>query len=196
MGAELVDCSLPSLKYAVATYLILSSAEVASNLSRIDGIKYGHRSTKGETFNDLVMNSRTEGFGDEVKRRILLGNFVLSSEQYNDYYKKALALRQRFVAEYASIFEQCDVILTPTALSTATGINENITTPFKTYPSNICTVSIDIASLPAISTPCGYDSNGMPIGMSIVGKKFDEATIIQVADAFEKGFNAVSPKLI
>lgn len=196
MGAELVDCSLPSLKYAVATYFILSSAEAASNLSRIDGIKYGHRSTKGETFNELIMNSRTEGFGDEVKRRILLGNFVLSSEQYNDYYKKALALRQRFVAEYASIFEQCDVILTPTALSTATGINENITTPFKTYPSNICTVSIDIASLPAISTPCGYDSNGMPIGMSIVGKKFDEATIIQVADAFEKGFNAVSPKLI
>ena len=196
MGAELVECCLPSLKYAVATYLILSSAEAASNLSRIDGIKYGHRSTRGENFNELIINSRTEGFGDEVKRRILLGNFVLSIEQYDDYYKKALALRQRFITEYADIFEKCDVILTPTTLSTATRTDENISTPFKTYLDNICTVSSDIASLPAISTTCGYDSNGMPIGMSIIGKKFDEATIVQVADAFEKSFNAVSPELI
>ena len=196
MGAELIECSLPSLKYAVSTYLILSSAEAASNLSRIDGIKYGHRSTKGETFGDIVRNSRTEGFGDEVKRRILLGNFVLSSEQYNDYYERALALRQRFIADYAEIFEKCDVILTPTTLSTATGISENIMTPSNIYLDNICTVTVDIASLPAISTPCGYDSNGMPIGMSIIGKKFDEATIIQLADAFEKSFDAISPKLI
>ena len=195
MGAELVECSMPSLKYAVAAYYLISSAEASSNLSRYDGIKYGHRSEKGENFNELICNSRSEGFGAEVKRRILLGNYALSSGYYDAYYGKALALKQRIRAEYAGIFEKCDVILTPTTPSVAYGINENISDPVKMYQADICTVTVNIASLPAISTTCGYDKNGMPIGMSIIGNRFDEAALIQTADAFEKQFKIVSPKL-
>ena len=196
MGAELLECSMPSLKYSIAAYYLISSAEASSNLSRFDGIKYGHRSEKGETFNELICNSRSEGFGDEVKRRILLGNYALSSGYYDAYYGKAMALKQKIVAEYADIFEKCDVVLTPTTPSVAFGINEDITDPVKMYQADICTVTVNIASLPAISTPCGYDETGMPIGMSLIGKRFDEATIIQLADAFEKDFDAVAPKII
>ncbi|HAS78885.1 MAG TPA: Asp-tRNA(Asn)/Glu-tRNA(Gln) amidotransferase GatCAB subunit A, partial [Ruminococcus sp.] len=195
-GAEIIECSMPSLKYAVAAYYLISSAEASSNLSRYDGIKYGHRSETGENFNELICNSRSEGFGDEVKRRILLGNYALSSGYYDAYYGKAMALRQRISAEYASIFEKCDVIITPTAPSVAYGINENISDPVKMYQADICTVTVNIASLPAISTTCGYsEKSGMPIGMSIIGKQFDEATIIQTADAFEKQFDTRSPEL-
>ncbi len=195
MGAELVETSMPSLKYAVAAYYLISSAEAASNLSRFDGIKYGHRSTEGATFNDIIINSRNEGFGSEVKRRILLGNYALSSGYYDAYYGKALALRQKIVAEYNSIFDKADIILTPTTPTVALDATVNLSDPAKLYMSDICTVTVNIASLPAISTTCGYDANGMPIGMSLVGNKFDEATIIQTADAFESNFKAVLPKL-
>ena len=195
MGAVLVPCSMPSLKYAVAAYYLISSAEAASNLSRYDGIKYGHRSQIGENYNELICNSRSEGFGSEVKRRILLGNYALSSGYYDAYYGKALALKQKISAEYNSIFENCDVILTPTTPSVAYGIHENISDPVKMYQADICTVTANIASLPAVSTPCGYDQKGMPIGMSLIGKKFDEATILQVADAFEQQFTAAVPQL-
>mgnify|MGYP004608668377 FL=1 len=195
MGAQLVECSMPSLKYAVAAYYLIASAEASSNLSRYDGIKYGHRSKTGDTFQELICNSRSEGFGNEVKRRILLGNYALSSGYYDAYYRKAMALKQRISAEYAHIFESCDVILTPTTPSVAYGVHENISDPVKMYQSDICTVTVNIASLPAISTPCGYNASGMPIGMSIVGKQFDEATILQVADAFEQQFQAAVPVL-
>ncbi len=195
MGAEIIDCSMPSLKYAIAAYYLISSAEASSNLSRFDGIKYGHRSEKGEDFNQLICNSRSEGFGQEVKRRILLGNYALSSGYYDAYYGKAMALRQKIRAEYADIFEKCDVIITPTTPSVAFGINENITDPVKMYQADICTVTVNIASLPAISTTCGYDPQGMPIGMSIIGRQFDEATLIQTADAFEKQFETAVPEL-
>ncbi len=195
MGAEIIDCSMPSLKYAIAAYYLISSAEASSNLSRFDGIKYGHRSEKGEDFNQLICNSRSEGFGQEVKRRILLGNYALSSGYYDAYYGKAMALRQKIRAEYADIFEKCDVIITPTTPSVAFGINENITDPVKMYQADICTVTVNIASLPAISTTCGYDPQGMPIGMSIIGRQFDEATLIQTADAFEKQFVTAVPEL-
>ncbi len=190
-GAVLVDCSMPSLKYAVAAYYLIASAEASSNLSRYDGIKYGHRSEKGDSYNDLICNSRSEGFGDEVKRRILLGNYALSSGYYDAYYGKAMALKQRIREEYDSIFNNCDIILTPTAPTVAYGVNENISDPAKMYQADICTVTVNIASLPAISTPCGYDKKGMPIGMSIIGKHWDEATIIQAADAYEKQFERV-----
>ena len=196
MGAELVECSMPSLKYAVSAYYLISSAEASSNLSRFDGIKYGHRAAEGENYSELICNSRSEGFGTEVKRRILLGNYALSSGYYDAYYGKALALKQKIRAEYDSIFEKCDVILTPTAPSVAFGIDDSISDPVKMYQADICTVTVNIASLPAISTTCGYDKSGMPIGMSIVGRKFDEATIIRTADAFEKQFTTVSPKLV
>lgn len=193
MGAQLVECSMPSLKYAVAAYYLIASAEASSNLSRYDGIKYGHRSKVGDTFQELICNSRSEGFGNEVKRRILLGNYALSSGYYDAYYGKALALKQKISAEYAQIFENCDVILTPTIPSVAYGINENISDPVKMYQADICTVTVNIASLPAISTPCGYSSSGMPIGMSLVGKQFDESTILQFADAFEQQFTSNAP---
>lgn len=195
LGAELVDCSMPSLKYAVAAYYLISSAEASSNLSRFDGIKYGHRSEEGENFAELISNSRREGFGEEVKRRIMLGNYALSSGYYDAYYGKAMALKQKIREEYENIFTGCDVILTPTAPTVAYGVNENISDPAKMYQADICTVTVNIASLPGISTTCGYDSKGMPIGMSIIGKKWDEATIIQVADAFEKNFTRQNASL-
>lgn len=196
MGAELIECSMPSLKYAVPAYYLISSAEASSNLSRYDGIKYGHRSEIGENFNELICNSRSEGFGSEVKRRILLGNYALSSGYYDTYYGKALALKQKISNEYDNIFEKCDIILTPTAPSTAFGADENIADPAKMYKADICTVTVNIASLPAISTTCGYNTEGMPIGMSVIGKKFDEAAIIGAADAFERIFDYKAPKLV
>lgn len=196
MGAELIECSMPSLKYAVPAYYLISSAEASSNLSRYDGIKYGHRSEKGENFNELICNSRAEGFGSEVKRRILLGNYALSSGYYDAYYGKALALKQKISAEYDSIFEKCDMILTPTTPSVAYGTDENVSDPVKMYKADICTVTVNIAGLPGISTPCGYNKDGMPVGMSIIGKKFDEAAIIGAADAFEQTFDYKAPELV
>lgn len=195
LGAELIDCSMPSLKYAVAAYYLIASAEASSNLSRYDGIKYGHRSEIGDSFNELIANSRSEGFGDEVKRRILLGNYALSSGYYDAYYGKAMALKQKICEEYEQIFSSCDIILTPTAPTVAYGVNENISDPAKMYQADICTVTVNIASLPGISTTCDYDAKGMPIGMSIIGKKWDETTIIQAADAFEKNFTRVPAKI-
>ena len=188
MGAQVVECSMPSLKYAIAAYYLIASAEASSNLARYDGIKYGHRSEVEGSYNDLVIASRSEGFGDEVKRRILLGNYALSSGYYDAYYGKAMGLRQRIREEYAGIFEKCDLIITPTAPSVAYGINENIHDPRKMYQADFCTVTVNIASLPAISTTCGYNAEGMPIGMSIVGNMWKEADIIGAADAFEKTF--------
>lgn len=194
MGAEIVECKMPSLKYAVPAYYLLACAEATSNLARYDGIKYGHRTENAESYEQLIVKSRSEGFGDEVKRRILLGNYALSSGYYDAYYRKALALRQLIRQEYNDIFEKCDVVLTPTTPTVAYRPQE-MADPVKMYQADICTVTVNIAGLPALSTPCGYDENGMPIGMSIIGKKFDEATIIQVADAFEKGFTPIAPKL-
>lgn len=195
MGAELVECSMPSLKYAVAAYYLISSAEASSNLSRYDGIKYGHRSDITGNYNELITASRSEGFGDEVKRRILLGNYALCSGYYDAYYGKAMALKQKIREEYNEIFGKCDMILTPTAPTVAYGVNENISDPKKMYQADICTVTVNIASLPAISTTCGYDEKGMPIGMSLIGRMWDEASIIGAADAFEKNFDRIAAKI-
>lgn len=188
MGCELVSVSLPSLEYAVSAYYLISSAEAASNLSRFDGIKYGHHCPDGDSFNENIMNSRREGFGDEVKRRILLGNYALCSGYYDAYYKNASRIRTRIRAEYDAIFEKCDAILTPTAPTTAYKIGFQESDPVRMYLADICTVTVNIAGLPAVSTTCGYDKNGMPVGMSIVGKMFDEKTIIALADMYERGF--------
>ena len=188
LGCEIVDVSLPSLEYAVSAYCLISSAEAASNLSRFDGIKYGLRSGLGEDFNDLIKNSRREGFGQEVKRRIMLGNYALCSGYYDAYYKNATRIRTQIRNEYADIFSKCDVMLTPTAPTTAYKIGEQENDPVKMYLADIYTVTVNIAGLPAISTTCGYDSKGLPIGMSLIGKAFDEKTIIAVCDRFEKDF--------
>lgn len=188
IGCEIVNVSLPSLEYAVSAYYLISSAEAASNLSRFDGIKYGFRSGLGEDFNELIKNSRREGFGDEVKHRIMLGNYALCSGYYDAYYKNATRIRTQLRAEYASIFEKCDVILTPTAPTTAYKIGEQENDPVKMYLADIYTVTVNIAGLPAVSSTCGYDKNGMPIGMSLIGRAFDEKTIIAVCDRFERDF--------
>ena len=188
LGCEIVDVSLPSLEYAVSAYYLISSAEAASNLSRFDSIKYGLRSGLGEDFNDLIKNSRREGFGQEVKRRIMLGNYALCSGYYDAYYKNATRIRTQIRNEYADIFGKCDVMLTPTAPTTAYKIGEQENDPVKMYLADIYTVTVNIAGLPAISTTCGYDSKGLPIGMSLIGKAFDEKTIIAVCDRFEKDF--------
>lgn len=193
-GAILVDCSIPGLKYAIPAYYLIACAEAASNLSRFDGIKYGYRG-EGRTFGELIIDSRNKGFGEEVKRRILLGNYALSSGYYDAYYKKALALKQEIIKEYSEIFEQCDVILTPTAPTPAYKIGAQDNDPVKMYTADICTVTVNIAGLPGISTTCGYTENGLPIGMSVIGKRFDEQTILQCANAFEQGFSPVAPKL-
>lgn len=189
-GCELCEVSLPSLKYAVSAYYLISSAEAASNLSRFDGIKYGYRSSHNtDDFNELIKATRSEGFGDEVKRRILLGNYALCSGYYDAYYNNASRIRRQIVEEHNAIFAGCDVILTPTAPTTAYKIGEQENDPVKMYLADICTVTVNIAGLPAISTPCGYGADGMPIGMSLVGKSFDEAQIIAMCDAYERSFD-------
>lgn len=188
LGCEIIECSLPSLKYAVSAYYLISSAEAASNLSRFDGIKYGLQAG-GDDYSELISNSRREGFGDEVKRRIMLGNYALCSGYYDAYYNKARKIRTQIRKEYSEIFDKCDVILTPTAPTAAykAGFQEN--DPVKMYLADICTVTVNIAGLPAISATCGYTKDGMPIGMSLTGKAFDEKTIIALCDRFERDFD-------
>ena len=193
-GCELVTVSMPSLKYAVSAYYLIASAEAASNLSRFDGIKYGYRADDAESYGELIKKTRSEGFGDEVKRRILLGNYALCSGYYDAYYNNASRIRKQIVAEYAAIFDKCDVILTPTAPTTAYKIGQQENDPVKMYLADICTVTVNIAGLPAISTPCGYGADGMPIGMSLVGRAFDEAQIIAFCDAYEKSFDRKTVK--
>lgn len=192
-GAVLCECSIPDIRYAVQAYYLIACAEAASNLSRFDGIKYGLRG-EGRSCYEMVCDSRSRGFGGEVKRRIILGNYALSSGYYDAYYKKAMALRQRITEEYEAVLSDAEVILTPTAPTAAykKGAEHD---PVKMYLSDICTVTANIAGLPAISTTCGYTADGMPIGMSLTGRRFDEQTILQCADAFERGFTAVLPQL-
>lgn len=189
-GAILVDCEMPSLKYGIPAYYLIACAEAASNLSRFDGIKYGLRG-EGKNYQEMILDSRNKGFGIEVKRRILLGNYALSSGYFDAYYRKACALRQRIIAEYNAIFEKADLVLTPTAPTTAFKIGAQDSDPVKMYTADILTVPVNIAGLPAISTNCGKDKDNMPIGMSITGKKFDEVSVLQVADAFEREFNPI-----
>ena len=184
-GAVLVNCKMPSLKYGIPAYYLIACAEAASNLSRYDGIKYGLRG-EGRSYREMILDSRNRGFGNEVKRRILLGNYALSSGYFDAYYRKACALRQEIIAEYESLFSQADVVLTPTAPTAAFKLGSTDSDPVQMYMSDIMTVPVNIAGLPAISIPCGKTAEGLPIGMSIVGRKFDEYTIIQIADAYQK----------
>ena len=188
MGCVIKEVSLPSLKYAVSAYYLISSAEAASNLSRYDGIKFGYRSENGKTYEEIIKNTRREGFGDEVKRRIMLGNYALSSGYYDKYYSNAVKIRSKIKAEYDAIFKECDVILTPTAPSVAYKIGTKENNPAQMYLADICTVTANITGLPAVCTTCGYDKNGMPISFSLTGRAFDEATILGAADNFERSF--------
>lgn len=187
-GAIVKEISLPSTDYALSSYYIISSAEASSNLARYDGVKYGYRAENYDNLVDMYEKTRSEGFGDEVKRRILLGTFVLSSGFYDGYYKKAKLSQRRISAEFSESFKDIDVIATPTVPSTAFKIGENIGDPVKMYATDICTVTINIAGLPAISVPCGYDASGLPIGLQLIGDKFTESTLLNTAYAYEKLF--------
>ena len=186
LGAEIEEFSLDIAKYALATYYIIACAEASSNLGRFDGIRYGHRTEEYNDIEELIRKSRSEAFGDEVKRRIILGTYVLSSGNYDAYYKKAQQLRTFIVNEFNKGFEKYDVILTPTSPVTAFGIGEKSDNPLEMYLADICTVSVNVAGLPAISIPCGVDSHGLPIGMQLIGNKFQEETILNVAYTIEK----------
>ena len=189
MGAVVEEISLDIAQYALATYYIIACAEASSNLGRYDGIRYTHRSPEAKTLKEVFKKSRSEGFGTEIKRRIILGTYVLSSGYYDAYYKKAQQVRTLVMNEFNKAFEKYDVIITPTSPTTAFKIGEKSTNPMEMYLADICTVSINIAGLPGISIPCGVDSDGMPIGMQIIGKKFDEETIIKAAYAYEQETN-------
>ncbi len=184
-GAEIVEISLPSTEYALSAYYIISSAEASSNLARFDGVKYGYRTEKFENLSDMYEKTRSEGFGSEVQRRILLGTFVLSSGYYDAYYKRAKLLQKNISDEFKQAFEKCDVILTPTAPNTAFKIGEKIDSPLEMYASDVCTVPVNIAGLPAISLPCANDKNNMPIGVQLIGPKFSEQLLFDVAYTYE-----------
>lgn len=186
LGAEIEEFSLDVANYALATYYIIACAEASSNLGRFDGIRYGYRTSEYTNLKDIYRKSRSEGFGSEVKRRIILGTYVLSSGYYDAYYKKAQQVRTFVSNEFNKAFEKYDVILTPTSPVTAFGIGEKSNNPLEMYLADICTVSINIAGVPAISIPCGVDSKGLPIGMQLIGNKFQEETILNAAYTFEQ----------
>lgn len=186
MGAIVEECSLDVAQYALATYYIIACAEASSNLGRFDGIRYGYRAKDYTDLNELFVNSRSEAFGDEVKRRIILGTYVLSSGYYDAYYKKAQKVRTFVKKEFDKNFAKYDVLLTPVAPTTAFNIGEKSNNPLEMYLADICTVSINIAGVPAISIPCGVDKSGMPIGMQLIGNRFNEETILNAAYAFEQ----------
>ena len=197
-GAEVKKITLPSTKYAVNTYYIIACAEASSNLARFDGVKYGYRTDNYINLTDMYEKTRSEGFGDEVKRRIMLGTFVLSSGYYDEYYKKAKLMQKRISAEMSQAFENCDVIITPTSPVTAYKIGEKINEPLKMYAGDRFTVTANIAGLPAISVPCGKDRNGFPIGMQIIADRFKEQLLFNTAYTYEKlcgGFDSMSKKI-
>lgn len=186
LGAIVEECSIPIADYTLATYYIISCAEASSNLGRFDGIRYGYRTPNYESLEDIFINSRTEGFGDEVKRRIILGTYVLSSGYYDAYYKKAQQVRTLIKNEFNKIFEKYDILITPTSPTVAFDIGEKSNNPMEMYMADICTVPINVAGVPAISIPCGVDKTGMPIGMQIIGKHFSEETILNAAYTYEQ----------
>ena len=195
LGAESADMSLPLNEYALPAYYMISSAEASSNLARFDGVKYGYRAEKFSDLLDLYCQTRSEGFGAEVKRRIMIGTYALSSGYYDAYYKKAQQVRTMVMNDFKKAFETYDVLVTPTSPTTAFGIGEKTSDPLQMYMGDICTVSVNIGGLPAIVIPCGYDKAGLPIGIQIIGKPFGEATVLNAAYALEKTITKVRPNL-
>ncbi len=185
LGAIPVEISLPHTGYAVATYYLLATSEASSNLARYDGVKYGFRTT-GKDLLDMYMTTRARGFGAEVKRRIILGTYALSSGYYEAYYRKAQQVRTQIKKDFEDAFNLVDLIVTPTSPTAAFRIGEKADDPLQMYLSDIFTISVNLAGVPGISVPCGFTPDGLPIGMQLVGKHFDEATMLKVAYAFEQ----------
>ncbi|MEK7342082.1 MAG: Asp-tRNA(Asn)/Glu-tRNA(Gln) amidotransferase subunit GatA [Candidatus Binatota bacterium] len=195
-GVTVEEISLPHTEYAVAVYYIIATAEASSNLARYDGMKYGHRAS-AKDLTETYRKSREEGFGAEVKRRIMLGTYALSAGYYDAYYLKAQKVRALIKKDFATALKKCDAIITPTAPTTAFKIGEKTQDPLQMYLSDILTISVNLAGLPALSLPCGFDSQGLPTGMQIIGKHFDEPTILRIAFAYEQAteWHKKKPKL-
>jgi len=193
-GAEIIDISLPHTKYALPAYYIIAPAEASSNLARYDGVRFGQR-VDGKSLDEMYENTRGEGFGEEVRRRILVGTYVLSAGYYDAYYRKAQRVRRCIRNDFINAYNHCDVILTPTSTSPAFGINENNDDPIQMYLTDIFTVTLNLAGLPGISVPIGLSESGLPMGLQLIGKPFDEMTIFKAASALEKevGFDAKPP---
>ncbi len=189
MGAIVEECSLDVGKYATAVYYIIACAEASSNLGRFDGIRYGYRSENFENLKDIYKNSRSEGFGPEVKRRIILGTYVLSSGYYDAYYKKAQKVRTVIKNAYNELFQKYDLLLTPTSPTTAFKIGEKSNNPLEMYLADICTVPVNIAGLPGMSIPCSLDSKGLPIGFQLISNSFQEEKIFRAAYSYEQNSN-------
>lgn len=197
VGAKVKDINLDYAKYSLATYYIIATAEASSNLGRYDGIKYGYRTDKFDDLTDIYKKSRTEGFGEEVKRRIMLGTYVLSSGYYDAYYKKAQKVRTLIINDFKRVFDECDVIAIPTAPNTAFKIGEKTTNPVEMYLEDIYTVPVNIAGLPGISIPCGFDTNNMPIGLQFIASAFEEKKLLQVSYTYEQNteFHKMKPNI-
>ena len=194
MGAEVEEFDLGMVEYAIPAYYVIACAEASSNLERFDGVKYGYRTKEYTDLHNMYKKTRSEGFGPEVKRRIMLGSFVLSSGYYDAYYVKALRVKALIKKAFDEAFSKYDIILGPVAPTTALKIGESLSDPIKMYLGDIYTVSVNLAGLPGISVPCGYDKKGMPVGLQLLGQTFNEKTIIRAAYAFEQTFLAKKPE--
>lgn len=186
LGAEIKEISLPLLKHSIGVYYIVATAEASSNLARFDGVKYGFRATDCENLMDMYCKTRAQGFGPEVKRRIMLGTYALSSGYYDAYYKKAQQLRRLIANDFNKAFEQVDILVSPTCPTTAFDLNSKANNPLEMYLTDIATISSNLVGAPALSTPCGFDKDGMPIGIQIIAKNLDELTLLQSAYALEQ----------
>lgn len=188
MGAEIVDVELPHSKYSIAVYYILATAEASSNLARFDGVRYGFRAEDSNELREMYMKTREQGFGEEVKRRIMLGTYVLSSGYYDAYYAKAQKVRTLLKQDFENAFEKCDAVLTPTSPTTAFKFGEKSDDPLAMYLSDIYTASANLASIPGISVPCGLSANGLPIGLQLVGKNWSEDVLLNMANVYTHEF--------
>ncbi|HBA26852.1 MAG TPA: Asp-tRNA(Asn)/Glu-tRNA(Gln) amidotransferase GatCAB subunit A [Nitrospinae bacterium] len=186
LGAEIKEVSLPHTDYAVSAYYVIAPAEASSNLARYDGVKYGYRTDNSKNLLSMYKKTRREGFGAEVKRRIMLGTYTLSSGYYDAYYLKAQKVRTLIKKDFDDAFKNCDILITPTAPTSAFKIGEKFDNPIQMYLSDIFTISVNLAGVPAISIPCGFSKNGLPIGLQIIGRHFDEETVIRAAYTFEQ----------
>lgn len=196
LGVNVVDIELPHAKYGIAVYYIIATAEASSNLARYDGVRYGFRAEDAGGLREMYMKTREQGFGDEVKRRIMLGTYVLSSGYYDAYYSKAQKVRALVKKDYVDAFSKCDAILTPTSPSTAFKLGERSSDPLAMYLSDIYTVSANLAGVPALSVPCGLSENGLPIGLQLVGDFWSEPLLLNLASVYENAFPLAQKPLI
>jgi aspartyl-tRNA(Asn)/glutamyl-tRNA(Gln) amidotransferase subunit A len=188
-GAEIVDVSLPHTRYALPTYYIVAPAEASSNLARYDGVRFGHRAAGVRDITDLYEKSRAEGFGREVQRRILIGTYVLSSGYYDAYYLRAQKLRSLIARDFAEAYKKCDVLLTPATPGPAFAVGEKTADPVSMYLNDVFTVTVNLAGLPGLAVPAGLTADGLPLGLQIIGKAFDEATVLRAGRAIEVAAN-------